>query len=472
MCVLEQVLRAEWNTPDRVKAILATACLTRHSCNTLELTLFILLAVVLGVAGLWLLCRGIFFDRARGAARCCQCWYPLIVAARPNTLSSKAARDTGLIKGGAAESDRTEIEPTTCAECGTVHTFIDQTLRTRRSKARIGLGIVLITLALATPTVPGVRANGLWPTLPEWAVYVSAKVAGPTSVAWRELEKRVLADTELPRATWGSSRELIAASIVHTRHVWPVGIKPRIYAPRLIAPLRVNRGASNANAVAGYLKVEDSPLSGLPELPSHEVYWEERTMPVDRPALVAEDARRWSLPILGKPLGGLEFGCFEMEWTFAANVNEIIKPQSGSSLDEAVRRYLSPTLIRGMTTRLPAVSLIRGGVRPTELRDVALGLRITIKRGAEVAATGWCWHAGDASRPNGRADMPPVLLSVTTDDFELATAFGALGPRNVPGPEWTLTIESDSVLALRDFKASKCWQGKISSQLAECIKAR
>ena len=353
-----------------------------------------------------------------------------------------------------------------------VHTSMQQTLRTRRSKARIGLGMVLLTLALVTPTVPGVRANGLWPSLPEWAVYVSAKVVGPRSAAWNELERRVFADTKLPRRTWGVSREIIAGSIVQTRRVWPVGIKPRIYAPRLVAPSRVNCSSQNAKAVTAYFKVEDSPLGGLPELPSHEVYWEERTMPVDRPALVAEDARRWSLPILGKLLGGIEFGCFEMEWTFAAEVNEIIKPQSGSSLDEAVRRYLSPTLIRGMTTRLPAVSLIRGGVRPTELRDIALGLRITIKRGEEVAATGWCWHAGDASRLNGRADMPPVLLSVMTENFEFATAFQALGAGNEPGPEWTLTIESDSVLALRDFKATKGWQGKISWPLAEVMKAR
>jgi len=351
-----------------------------------------------------------------------------------------------------------------------VHATKEQAFHTRRSKARIGLSCLVLALALTAPMVPGIRANGLWPSLPEWAVYSAARFAGPNSAAWKELEKRVLADTKPPRGTWSASRELITASIVRTRGVWPIGTKPRIRAPRLLAPFTVNGLDSRSNAIAAYLQPEASPWSGLRELPSHEVYWEERTLPVDRPDGVAEDARRWRLTILGQIGGGL--GSFDVVWRFDPDINRIITPQSGAVLDDAVRTFLSPTLIRGMTTRLPAISLIRGGVRRPELQDLALGLRITIKRGEAVAATGWCWHAGDTGRPNGRADKPPVLLTIMGEDSQLANAFQALGSENLPGPEWTMTIESDPILALRDFEASKCWQGKVIWPLADVLMAR
>ncbi len=436
---------------------LALVCIA-SSCYTVERALFILLAGMLSVAGLWLLYRGVFFDLARGVPRCCRCWYPLVVVAGAAELERPAD------SGGAAR------DSVTCAECGTVHSTREQMLRTRRSKARVALACLLLGLALVAPVVPGIRASGLWPSLPEWAVYGAAKIAGRDSAAWKELEKRVLEDTRLPRGTWGVSRELITASIVRTRGVWPVETTPRIRAPRLLAPFTVNGVDSNSKAIAAYLQPEAAAWSGLPELPSHEVYWEERTLPVDRPAGVAEDAGAWQTTIFG--LIGGRLSSFEVAWTFDSEISRIITPHGGPGLDEAVRAYLSPTLIRGMTTHLPAVSLIRGGVRPPELADHALGLRITIKRGETIAATGWCWHAGDAGRPNGRADKPPVLLTVLGEDSQLAVAFEALGPENLPGAEWTMTIESDLILALRDFEASKCWQGKLVWPLADALRAR
>jgi hypothetical protein len=161
---------------------------------------------------------------------------------------------------------------------------------------------------------------------------------------------------------------------------------------------------------------------------------------------------------------------FNLTWKVNDDIDSIIIPVQSESVDDLVRSYLAPKVTLRSGTQPASATLIHGAARPADLANIALGLRLVVRREGKIAATGWCWHAGDSSRTNGQSSMRPVLIVTNQFDKGIADAFDALSEANRPGPEWTISIESDQRLALRDFEATRCWSGKLTWSLAEVIK--
>lgn len=428
----------------------------RRSLPTLELVetvLFISLAVLAGALGLWLLYRGIRYSPAAGKPRCRRCWYPLPTA--------------DLVLTASVPPDRPDL-PATCPECGCQHTSLAQTLRTRRSRWRIALAVPLLLLAAALPYGPRIRQQGLWPSLPEWVVYSSAVLAGPDSRAWLELQSRVLLSEERSRPVMDASARLIAARYIVTRERWPAGIAPRVRTSGI--PLWRSLPKHFARTIEqGSLIFDDVPTPSMLALPSHEQYWREPTWPVAPPKSIGGHSDKLQSILTGSFSGRAGQLTRTLTWTLRGTADDLLTPVSGPAVDQQLLAYLRPQLIRGMTTNVPAVSIIRGTPRPTALRDLALGLRLTITSGDRPVATAWCWHAGSDARPNGNADLPPLLLEALPDQSKLWDEFLAFSPSNPPGPQWRLIITADPLLALRDFEAVSCWKGTISIPLTEAL---
>ncbi len=420
--------------------------------ETLETALFILLAVFAGASGLWLLYRGIRYSPSAGQPRCRRCWYPLVLS----PAGQAAAMPDGLSL------------PATCPECGFPHTSRAQTLRTRRSRWRVALAVPVLLLAAALPYGPRIRQQGLWPSLPEWVVYSSALLAGPDSRPWLELQTRVLLSEARSAPVMDASTRLIAARYIVTRERWPAGIAPRVRTSGIpfwrSLPKHFARGMEQASLI-----FDDVPTPSMLALPSHEQYWREPTWPVAPPRGTGGHTDQFESILTGSFSGRAGQLNRTLTWTLRGTADDLVTPVSGPAVDLQLLAYLRPQLIRGMTTNVPAISIIRGTPRPAALRDVALGLRLTITAGDQPVATAWCWHAGSDSRPNGNADLPPLLLEAMPDQSKLWDEFLAFSPSNPPGPKWKLTITADPLLALRDFEATSYWKGTISMPLTDAL---
>lgn len=418
----------------------------------LEIALFISLAVLAGALGVWLLYRGIRYSPSAGQPRCRRCWYPLGMSPE----EQPAAMPEGLSL------------PATCPECGCKHASLAQTLRTRRSRWRIALAVPMLLIAAALPYGPRIRQQGFWPSLPEWVVYSSAVLAGPDSGPWLELQKRVLLSQERSRPVMNASTRLIAARYIITREHWPAGIAPRVHTNGI--PLWRSLPKHFGRAVErGSLIFDDVPAPSRLALPSHEQYWREPTWPVAPPRGIVGFADQFESILTGSFSGRGGQLRQTLTWTLGGTADDLLAPISGPAIDHQLLAYLRPQLIRGMTTNVPAISIIRGTPRPAALRDLALGLRLTITFGDQPVATAWCWHAGSDARPNGNADLPPLLLEAVPDQSKLWDEFLAFSPSNPPGPQWRLIITADPLLALRDLEATSYWKGTMSVPLENAL---
>lgn len=146
---------------------------------------WVLVAIGLGGAGVWLTYRGLMADRAKGRRRCPKCWYELQAAA----------------------------VPVRCSECGHVTTHDRQLLRTHRRWSVALAGVVLLMLAPWTRRIPDAVQHGPARLVPTLALL---QLCGDEQVKqWTE-------ETLLygPKATSPFAQELVRRGVEEAIPAW------------------------------------------------------------------------------------------------------------------------------------------------------------------------------------------------------------------------------------------------------------
>jgi hypothetical protein len=117
---------------------------------------------IVAIAGLVILARALFADRARGRQRCPKCWY-----------------------------DLTESPTLRCSECGHEARRAEQTRRTRRHWRGAAAGLMLIVLPLGTLSGWEVYKHGSWVAAAPTAGYIAFLPRLDDQTTLAELKRRV-----------------------------------------------------------------------------------------------------------------------------------------------------------------------------------------------------------------------------------------------------------------------------------------
>jgi len=442
----------------------------------------------LAVAALVLLVWALFWDRARGRKRCPKCWYDMQGAEADN--------------GGAF----------TCPECGRI---IKRERKLRRARRRWRWAIIGLLLLLGAPALPywhNIKVRG-WPEAAPTAylIWLLHDDLDGNSPFWKEIDRRAKADrlwtwqwhwicrqslrshdARPPQShQWIDSygallrvgydhghfasatyqRKLHDIAIVHdvrSRPVWPANTP--VYVEFRAHNWLIDRGshalvfASNPDAPVFTEYIGSSSSHEL----FHSVYWsggmfsigiaDSATMPVDFDIEFRyADEALWQQVPQRVPSNLIYWTSRQLPLRIAPSIDDVITPWRSAAFDSLIANHMRARLDHFVQLELwlhePLSPLIAD--LPEE---ITVAFTAELLRNGEVVATYRAWTTY-ANTPVD--DIFATDDAIWLEEIDPEGGIDEKEPSFWQTDDWSLRIQSDSVLALQNFDCDTYWDGSV-----------